>query len=189
MDQADLQNCLYLAALQEDGREMRLQDELAALEEFSGDPEIQRIASAQDALLQRAHLALLWAQMQEERLWEIAELENAVAAGLGNLAMHFDGRQAFADAIIMPDVSLAPWRVCIAAAAFFIPSILPVFVEGPMREELADALEFRPSPGWSERTGLPVLEAEAQISDLPGLKSCYALPHLLPRLWLVGAVS
>ena len=46
-----------------------------------------------------------------------------------------------------------PWRAALTSAALFVSGEAAFFVEGPMREELLDLLDFRPAPVWGQRLG------------------------------------
>ncbi|WP_165078146.1 MULTISPECIES: hypothetical protein [unclassified Desulfovibrio] len=120
----------------------------------AGAPVPARIAAEQ------AQKLLLWLWLQEERLAELASLAAGCARGLGRLARGFGeeasarGEEAAGEPALALHAGLVPpWRPAVASAAVFVSGEAVFFVEGPMREELLDRLDFRPAPEWGERLG------------------------------------
>ena len=115
-----------------------------------------RIAAAQ------AQKLMLGPGLPEDSLAELAARAAGCARGLSRLAWGFGEEGADAapqeEAAAEPALALhpglvPPWRPAVASAAVFVSGDTVFFVEGPMREELLDSLDFRPAPEWGERLG------------------------------------
>lgn len=143
-------------------RELGEMADLAAFAHSPGEQEATRRPEADARIAaEQAQKLLLWLWLQEERLAELAVLAAGCARGLGRLARGF-GEEA-ADAACEDDRAepalalhpglVPPWRPACAGAALFVAEDAVFFVEGPMREELLDNLDFRPAPQWGERLG------------------------------------
>ena len=160
-------------------------------------------ARKEQLALSQAQKALLWVWLQEERLTELAELTAQFAINAGGLtaALGVDPDEELEglapDALtgdlvrlgtpIALDAGLVPpWRLVTANALYFVPADAPLIVEGTMRDDLLDILEFAPAqhrqpllegapanavavearaPGWqvlghTRPTGQPPLDAE-----------------------------
>lgn len=151
-------------ALQERrAREMGELAELAAFAEGQGGDASPRrgaapVRTGARVAAEQAQKLLLWLWLQEGRLSELAELASGCARGLSQLARGFGEEDAADAAATGPEAALPlhpglipPWRPACAGAALFVSAETAFFVEGPMREELLDALDFRPAPDWAER--------------------------------------
>lgn len=122
-------------------------EELESINNFAAEKELAEVTSAESAVLEHAQRALLQVWAAEESALDVARLE-AVCARSEKIL-----RQAFLEANhpvecagCAPDLALLPrWRVCVANAAFFLPPEAAVFIEGEMREELLELMEFMPA--------------------------------------------
>lgn len=167
---------------------VRTASEAALLEGLGasrGDAAAARAAEAarRDMLArQQAQKTLLWAWQQEERLEELAGLAERFAATADGLTAvlgvepdeNMGGRGAAAltddlarlSAPIVPDAGLAPsWRTVAANALCFLPPEAAVALEGEMREDALDLLDFTPAPRWgqalSDAEGVVTVEVRA----------------------------
>ena len=144
---------------------------IKGLRSFDGDTAAALAAEAarKDLLARRqAQKMLLWAWLQEDRLADLAELAASFAQNASGLtaALGVDPDEDLAglapDALtgdlvrlgspIALDAGLVPpWRLVTANALYFLPPQAPIIIEGPMREDVLDLLDFAPAP---ERQGL-----------------------------------
>lgn len=171
LDARDLAGARDAADREQQERRARELGEMADLAAFAESPEQDAGPRRGEAAprvpariaAEQAQKLLLWLWLQEERLAELAGLAAGCARGLRLLARGF-GEEA-ADAAPQeeapagePALSLhlglvPPWRPACASAALFVDGDAVFFVEGPMREELLDSLDFRPAPEWGDRLG------------------------------------
>lgn len=174
-----------------------------------GDAAAARAAEAarRDMLArQQAQKTLLWAWQQEERLGELAGLAERFTATADGLTaalgvepdenMGGGGAAALTDdlarlsAPIVPDAGLAPsWRTVAANALFFLPPEAAVALEGEMREDALDLLDFTPAPRWgqalSDAEGVVAVEARAPGRLLLGrTRPTGQAPLDAERLWV-----
>ena len=122
-------------------------------------------ARKEQLALCQAQKSLLWAWLQEERLTELAELTASFALNASGLtaALGVDPDEEMEglapDALtgdlvrlgtpIALDAGLVPpWRLVTANALYFAPADAPLIVEGSMREDLLEMLDFIPAPRW-----------------------------------------
>ena len=122
-------------------------------------------ARKEQLALSQAQKALLWAWLQEGTFAELAELTTRFAHDAGGLtaALGVDPDEDLdgftPDALtgdlvrlgspIALDTSLVPpWRLVTANALYFVPADVPLIVEGPMRDDLLDMLDFAPAQRW-----------------------------------------
>lgn len=122
-------------------------------------------ARKEQLALSQAQKALLWAWLQEGTFAELAELTTRFAHDAGGLtaALGVDPDEDLdgftPDALtgdlvrlgspIALDTSLVPpWRLVTANALYFVPADSPLVVEGPMRDDLLDLLDFAPAQHW-----------------------------------------
>lgn len=120
---------------------------------------------------EQAQKLLLWLWLQEGRLAELAELAAGCARGLGHLARGFGEGEGGepepaprdADVPLHPGL-IPPWRVAVASAAPFLGGETVFFVEGPMRGELLDSLDFHPAPEWAGPLGCAPEDAERLVA-------------------------
>ena len=122
-------------------------------------------ARKEQLALSQAQKALLWAWLQEGTFAELAELTTRFAHDAGGLtaALGVDPDEDLdgftPDALtgdlvrlgspIALDTSLVPpWRLVTANALYFVPADAPLVVEGPMRDDLLDMLDFAPAKHW-----------------------------------------
>ena len=144
---------------------------LSGLEKSDGDAAAALAAeAARKELLARtqAQKTLLWVWQQEESLADLADLTASFAQNAGSLtaSLGVDPDDDLAgltpDALtgdlvrlgspIALDTGLVPpWRLVMANALYFVPPHAPIIIEGAMREDVLDMLEFVPAP---ERQGL-----------------------------------
>lgn len=179
LDARDLASARDAADRAQQERRARELDEMADLAAFAHSPEAdgRRNGTAGRVAAEQAQKLLLWLWLQEERLAELAGLAAGCARGLDRLAQGF-GEEApgapVEDAGAEPALPLhpglvPPWRPAVASAVLFLDGETVFFVEGPMREELLEILDFRPAPEWGERLGCArddaarVLAAEAPL--------------------------
>ncbi|MDE5878645.1 MAG: hypothetical protein K2G99_01225, partial [Desulfovibrio sp.] len=169
----DLEGARDAADRAQQERRARELGELADLAAFAESPEEDSKSrpesqpSVPDRMAaEQAQKLLLWLWLQEERLAELSELAAGCARDLSALAGHFgegagtgDGAKAGAEnGAPAPELALQPglippWRPAAASAALFVSEDTVFFVEGPMREELLDNLDFRPAPEWGGPLG------------------------------------
>ena len=162
--------------------------------------------------LSQAQKALLWAWLQEERLAELAELTASFALNAGGLtaALGVDPDEDMdglaPDALtgdlvrlgtpIALDAGLVPpWRLVTANALFFAPVDAPLIIEGPMREDLLDLLEFAPAQRWQGLLEGAAAKAVAVEARAPGWQ---VLGHTRPtgqapldaeRVWITWRIE
>lgn len=168
---------------------------LAGLEKSDGDAAAALAAEAarKDMIARtQAQKALLWVWQQEEHLAELAELTARFAKNAGGLAasLGVDPDEDLAgltpDALtgdlvrlgspIALDAGLAPpWRLVMANALYFLPVNAPIIVEGAMREDMLDMLNFVPAP---ERQGLIAPPESTPEAAVGGASA--ATPEYLP---------
>ena len=159
------------AAAAGNSRAARRASEMAlikGLDTSDGDPAAALAAEAarkEQLALSQAQKALLWAWLQEGTFAELAELTTRFAHDAGGLtaALGVDPDEDLdgftPDALtgdlvrlgspIALDTSLVPpWRLVTANALYFVPADVPLIVEGPMRDDLLDMLDFAPAQRW-----------------------------------------
>ena len=159
------------AAAAGNSRAARRASEMAlikGLDSSDGDPAAALAAEAarkEQLALSQAQKALLWAWLQEGTFAELAELTTRFAHNAGGLtaALGVDPDEDLdgftPDALtgdlvrlgspIALDTSLVPpWRLVTANALYFVPADVPLIVEGPMRDDLLDMLDFAPAQRW-----------------------------------------
>ena len=176
-DLADARDAADRAQQERRARELSEMADLAAFAE-SPDAKAAQRRNAQAAAVpspvaaEQAQKLLLWLWLQEERLAELAGLAAGCARGLRRLERGFgeDAADAAPRGEGAPEPSLAlhpglipPWRPACAGAAMFVAGDAVFFVEGPMRGELLDRLDFRPAPEWGEVLGCPSKDAERLV--------------------------
>ena len=158
-------------------------------------------AARKDLLARRqAQKVLLWAWLQEERLADLADLAARFASNAGKLTAalgvdpdeNFDGLAPDAltgDLVrlgspIALDAGLVPpWRWVTANALYFVPADAPLVVEGSMRDDLLDLLDFAADSRWqglleeqaAQSAGKP--EVVAVAASAPGWR---VLGHTRP---------
>ena len=159
------------AAAAGNSRAARRASEMAlikGLDSSDGNPAAALAAEAarkEQLALSQAQKALLWAWLQEGTFAELAELTTRFAHDAGGLtaALGVDPDEDLdgftPDALtgdlvrlgspIALDTSLVPpWRLVTANALYFVPADTPLIVEGPMRDDLLDLLDFAPATHW-----------------------------------------
>ena len=150
---------------------------MADLAAFVESPEADAgrpTGAAERVAAEQAQKLLLWLWLQEERLAELAALAAGCARGLSRLAQGFgeaveEAPEAEEPALALQPGLVPPWRPAVASAVLFLDGDTVFFVEGAMREELLDRLDFRPAPEWGRRLGCAredagrVLAAEAPL--------------------------
>ena len=159
------------AAAAGNSRAARRASEMAlikGLDSSDGDPAAALAAEAarkEQLALSQAQKALLWAWLQEGTFAELAELTTRFAHDAGGLtaALGVDpdedldgftpdaltGDMVRLGSPIALDTSLVPpWRLVTANALYFVPADVPLIVEGPMRDDLLDMLDFAPAQRW-----------------------------------------
>ena len=143
-------------------RELGEMADLAAFAAGSGGDASPRggAGSSERVAAEQAQKLLLWLWLQEERLADLAELASGCARSLSGLALRFGEEEAGKPVTTSPEAALPlhpglipPWRVAAASAVLFVSAETVFFVEGPMREELLDSLDFAPAPEWGARLG------------------------------------
>lgn len=133
----------------------------------------------------QAHKTLLWLWLQEERLAELAALarasaaqEHALDASFGEAGPAAPGTVPHAAPgtgnspaqTLSPDRALLPpWRVAAANAVCLLPPEVVFLVEGVMREELLERLDFAPAPDWGERLGAAPEDAARMVAAIAPL--------------------
>ncbi|MDE7240896.1 hypothetical protein, partial [Desulfovibrio sp.] len=176
LDARDLAGARDAADRARQERRARELGEMADLAAFAADPggESPRGSARGPApsrvAAEQAQKLLLWLWLQEERLAELAELASGCACGLGRLAGTF-GEEEAAEPVAAPREALPlhpglipPWRPAAASAVLFVAAETVFFVEGPMREELLDSLDFAPAPEWGERLGCAPEDAQRLVA-------------------------
>lgn len=137
---AELENMHHAATGPGMADELGRQDELAALAEFNGG---RAEVSTLETLRRQAHKTLIWIWQLEEKIDEIAALECACGQAESFLKNCFlETAQPVSETGAARMENLLPWRACVASAAFFIPPVMPVLPEGPLKAavmELAGA--------------------------------------------------
>ncbi|MDE7371337.1 MAG: hypothetical protein K2N07_06300 [Desulfovibrio sp.] len=176
----DLEGARDAADRAQQERRARELSELADLAAFAESSEAEKGSRPQTEpsvpariAAEQAQKLLLWLWLQEERLAELASLAAGCARGFGRLARGFGEEEADAapreDAAAEPALALhpglvPPWRPAVASAAVFVSAEAVFFVEGPMREELLDSLDFHPAPEWGERLGCAPEDAGRMVA-------------------------
>ena len=213
MDEAALSGLPLGAAAADNARAARRWAELAGGAGRGGragrdrrDPAKRAAVQAADAARrerlerEQAQKTLLWLWLQEERLAELDELARRYATNAGSLTAALGVEEdegprglPFLGAPIALDPALVPpWRLAAANAAYFLPEDAALAVEGPMREDLLERLEFRPAPQRADMLGCPaerageIVEARAPLWRALG-HSRPARPDgplVAERLWL-----
>ena len=169
-------------------------------------------ARKEQLALSQAQKTLLWTWLQEERLAELAELTARFAHNAGGLtaALGVDADEDLdglaPDALtgdlvrlsspIALDAGLVPpWRLVTANALYFVPADAALIIEGPMREDLLDILDFVPAPNRQGLLAGAVARAVAVEARAPGWK---VLGHTRPtgqppldaeRVWITWRVE
>ena len=176
LDARDLEGARDAADRERELRRARELGEMADLAAFAGAPREEahpggRSDAPARVAAEQAQKLLLWLWLQEERLADLAELALGCARSLGGLALRFGEEEAAAPAVTPPEAALPlhpglipPWRVAAASAAHFVSAETVFFVEGPMREELLDSLDFAPAPHWAERLGCAPEDADRLVA-------------------------
>ena len=176
MDEAALSGLPLGATAADNARAARRMAEMAVVEGLGGLAGTDSPDAAKRAALQAAEAArrerlereqaqktLLWLWLQEERLAELDELARRYATNAGSLTAALGVEEdegprglPFLGAPIALDPALVPpWRLAAANAAYFLPEDAALAVEGPMREDLLERLEFRPAPQRADMLGCP----------------------------------
>lgn len=195
----DLEGARDAADRERELRRARELGEMADLAAFAGggedaSPRGRAGASARVAA-EQAQKLLLWLWLQEERLADLAELASGCARSLGGLALRFGEEEGCEPTATPPEAALPlhpglipPWRVAAASAALFVSAETVFFVEGPMREDLLDSLDFAPAPEWAEALGCApehadrLVAAEAPLWRALGRSRPEGAPEL--RVWV-----
>lgn len=169
-DLAGARDAADRARQQQRARELGEMADLAAFAGAGEDASPRAGASARVAA-EQAQKLLLWLWLQEERLADLAELASGCARSLSGLALRFGEEEAREPAATAPEAALPlhpglipPWRVAAASAVLFVSAETVFFVEGPMREELLDSLDFAPAPEWAERLGCAPEDADRLVA-------------------------
>lgn len=175
LDARDLAGARDAADRARQERRARELGEMADLAAFAAAPgeEPSRGGAGAPARVaaEQAQKLLLWLWLQEERLADLAELASGCARSLSGLALRFGEEDAAEPAATAPEAALPlhpglipPWRVAAASAVLFVSAETVFFVEGPMREELLDSLDFAPAPHWAERLGCAPEDADRLVA-------------------------
>ena len=169
-------------------------------------------ARKEQLALSQAQKALLWAWLQEGTFAELAELTTRFAHDAGGLtaALGVDPDEDLdgftPDALtgdlvrlgspIALDTSLVPpWRLVTANALYFVPADAPLVVEGPMRDDLLDLLDFAPAQRWQGLLENAPANAVAVEARAPGWQ---VLGHTRPtgqppldaeRVWVTWRIE
>lgn len=182
LDARDLAGARDTADRAQQERRARELGEMADLAAFAANPETDDASRRADpgrgarVAREQAQKLLLWLWLQEERLAELARLAAGCAQGLRVLAKGFgEGTDGELSAESTEDAPLPlhpglipPWRVAVISMALFVGVETAFFVEGPMRGELLDVLEFRPALEWGERLGCaPEDAARLVVAEAP----------------------
>ena len=206
------------AAAAGNSRAARRASEMAlikGLDSSDGNPAAALAAEAarkEQLALSQAQKALLWAWLQEGTFAELAELTTRFAHDAGGLtaALGVDPDEDLdgftPDALtgdlvrlgspIALDTSLVPpWRLVTANALYFVPADAPLFVEGPMRDDLLDLLDFAPAQRWQGLLENAPANAVAVEARAPGWQ---VLGHTRPtgqppldaeRVWVTWRIE
>lgn len=136
----------------------RLANQLCEMDELAGfekDGIFTRSRKTEDIILAQAHKTLLWIWLAQTRACEIASL----AENFGQSAAAFSDILAAGEEIMPPrldgalglDESILPsWQTVFLNAVLFLPQEAVIFAEGPMRGDLLERENFRPSPEFGE---------------------------------------
>ena len=206
------------AAAAGNSRAARRASEMAlikGLDSSDGNPAAALAAEAarkEQLALSQAQKALLWAWLQEGTFAELAELTTRFAHDAGGLtaALGVDPDEDLdgftPDALtgdlvrlgspIALDTSLVPpWRLVTANALYFVPADAPLVVEGPMRDDLLDLLDFAPAQRWQGLLENAPANAVAVEARAPGWQ---VLGHTRPtgqppldaeRVWVTWRIE
>ncbi|NCB21988.1 MAG: hypothetical protein EOM56_03995 [Deltaproteobacteria bacterium] len=206
------------AAAAGNSRAARRASEMAlikGLDSSDGNPAAALAAEAarkEQLALSQAQKALLWAWLQEGTFAELAELTTRFAHDAGGLtaALGVDPDEDLdgftPDALtgdlvrlgspIALDTSLVPpWRLVTANALYFVPADAPLVVEGPMRNDLLDLLDFAPAQRWQGLLENAPANAVAVEARAPGWQ---VLGHTRPtgqppldaeRVWVTWRIE
>ena len=206
------------AAAAGNSRAARRASEMAlikGLDSSDGNPAAALAAEAarkEQLALSQAQKALLWAWLQEDTFAELAELTTRFAHDAGGLtaALGVDPDEDLdgftPDALtgdlvrlgspIALDTSLVPpWRLVTANALYFVPADAPLVVEGPMRDDLLDLLDFAPAQRWQGLLENAPANAVAVEARAPGWQ---VLGHTRPtgqppldaeRVWVTWRIE
>ena len=206
------------AAAAGNSRAARRASEMAlikGLDSSDGNPAAALAAEAarkEQLALSQAQKALLWAWLQEGTFAELAELTTRFAHDAGGLtaALGVDPDEDLdgftPDALtgdlvrlgspIALDTSLVPpWRLVTANALYFVPADVPLIVEGPMRDDLLDMLDFAPAQRWQGLLEDAPANAVAVEARAPGWQ---VLGHTRPtgqpqldaeRVWVTWRIA
>ena len=206
------------AAAAGNSRAARRASEMAlikGLDSSDGNPAAALAAEAarkEQLALSQAQKALLWAWLQEGTFAELAELTTRFAHDAGGLtaALGVDPDEDLdgftPDALtgdlvrlgspIALDTSLVPpWRLVTANALYFVPADAPLVVEGPMRDDLLDLLDFAPAQRWQGLLENAPANAVAVEARAPGWQ---VLGHTRPtgqppldaeRMWVTWRIE
>ena len=206
------------AAAAGNSRAARRASEMAlikGLDSSDGNPAAALAAEAarkEQLALSQAQKALLWAWLQEGTFAELAELTTRFAHDAGGLtaALGVDPDEDLdgftPDALtgdlvrlgspIALDTSLVPpWRLVTANALYFVPADAPLVVEGPMRNDLLDLLDFAPAQRWQGLLENAPANAVAVEARAPGWQ---VLGHTRPtgqppldaeRMWVTWRIE
>ena len=206
------------AAAAGNSRAARRASEMAlikGLDSSDGNPAAALAAEAarkEQLALSQAQKALLWAWLQEGTFAELAELTTRFAHDAGGLtaALGVDPDEDLdgftPDALtgdlvrlgspIALDTSLVPpWRLVTANALYFVPADAPLVVEGPMRDDLLDMLDFAPAQRWQGLLENAPANAVAVEARAPGWQ---VLGHTRPtgqppldaeRVWVTWRIE
>ncbi|OXS30214.1 MAG: hypothetical protein BCS36_05370 [Desulfovibrio sp. MES5] len=195
-------------------RAARRASEMALLRGLDGaDTEAALKAEAarkQRIELEQAQKALLWAWLQEERMGELADMARVLAQKSGSFTRSLGVEDEDADelaasggyagaGILGAPVSLdlglmPPWRLVVANAMYFLPPDMPILAEGPMAEDLQEALDFAHAASAQAPAAAPahaaLLCARAPAWRAMGRsRPTGAQPLDVERQWLVRAAS
>ena len=190
MGDAALSGLSFGATVANNARAARRSSEMAllsGLEKSDGDAAAALAAEAarKDQLARsQAQKALLWVWQQEERLVDLADLTASIAQNAGGLAASLGVDPDDDLAGLMPDTLtgdlvrlgtpialdaglVPPWRLVTANALYFLPPDAPIIIEGPMREDVLDMLDFAPAPERQGLMGAPETAPAAVSADTP----------------------
>lgn len=169
-------------------------------------------ARKQQVALSQAQKALLWAWLQEGTFADLAELTARFAHDAGGLtaALGVDpdedmdglvpdaltGDLVRLSAPIALDAGLVPpWRLVTANALYFVPADAPLIIEGTMRDDLLDLLDFAPAKRWQGLLEGAAANAVAVEARAPGWQ---VLGHTRPtgqppldaeRVWVTWRIE
>ena len=162
----------------------RLANQLCEMDELAGfekDGIFARTRKNEDLVLAQAHKTLLWIWLAQTRACEIARL----AENFGQSAAAFSDVLAEGEEITPPgldggislDESILPsWQTVFLNAALFLPQEAVIFAEGPMRADLLERENFRPSPEFGES----ICEATLPVHQIAAIAE-QRLPKALSR--------